>query len=297
MPFISLSLFLFVCSVGFAFQAKIRPQAIYDHDTRQEYFELSENNKIKKQVRAVGGLIYTDNIKNDVQYPALAFLPDTKAKSRYKLCSSVRYADQPSSLFCSGFLVAPDVVVTAGHCIKNKISCDNLSFVFDYKADSAQALLPLNAVPANSVYKCKQILFSSDEDHSDISILRLERKVIDREPFALSLLKVGEPELPQVILAGHGLGLPLKVSQPEPIVSTDQTSFLSLVPAFIRNSGSPLIHSLSGEVLGLLVDGEEDFVQTTTGCRELKVCKGTTNCQGERALQIYPFVNLINQYR
>src|SRR5262249_25343784 len=32
------------------------------------------------------------------------------------LCAGERFRDQPIGAFCSGFLVAPDIIATAGHC-------------------------------------------------------------------------------------------------------------------------------------------------------------------------------------
>jgi len=37
----------------------------------------------------------------------------------YGLCPEEPFRDQPTGPSCSGFLVTPEIVVTAGHCVRN----------------------------------------------------------------------------------------------------------------------------------------------------------------------------------
>ena len=60
------------------------------------------------------------------------------------LCSSEPFRDQPIGAFCSGFLVGPDLVATAGHCA-NTTNVTDISFVFGYRMlDTSNAETVIN---------------------------------------------------------------------------------------------------------------------------------------------------------
>ena len=50
----------------------------------------------------------------------------------YYMCPDERFASQPSTGMCSAWLVAPDIMVSNGHCITSQADCEQKSFVFDY---------------------------------------------------------------------------------------------------------------------------------------------------------------------
>ena len=52
------------------------------------------------------------------------------------LCQTERFRDQPIGAFCSGFLVAPDIIATAGHCV-NANTLGSCRFVFGFYMESA----------------------------------------------------------------------------------------------------------------------------------------------------------------
>jgi hypothetical protein len=47
------------------------------------------------------------------------------------LCAGERFRNQPTGAFCSGFLVASNIIATAGHCATNAESVINIRFVLD----------------------------------------------------------------------------------------------------------------------------------------------------------------------
>ena len=63
------------------------------------------------------------------------------------LCKEERFREQPIGAFCSGFLVGPDLIVTAGHCIKNSNDLANTRFVFGYRMNSVKRLKLLLVIP------------------------------------------------------------------------------------------------------------------------------------------------------
>jgi hypothetical protein len=71
-------------------------------------------------------------------------LKKTESLGEYwNLCPGQRFRTQPTNSFCSGALVGPDLILTAGHCVSKSGSTlqshcrKNLRFVFDYKMQSA----------------------------------------------------------------------------------------------------------------------------------------------------------------
>jgi hypothetical protein len=53
----------------------------------------------------------------------------------YTFCEGERFVDQPSPGSCSGFLIAPDLLVTAGHCSLVQDFCSKFRWVFGFEYD------------------------------------------------------------------------------------------------------------------------------------------------------------------
>src|SRR5690606_9999619 len=86
--------------------------------------------------------------------------------TRYQLCSTEPFREQESASFCSGFLVGPDTVVTAGHCVTDEMDCEATRFVFDYSIRQA-GVLP-RTVSATDVYGCGSVVRTElDYDGAD----------------------------------------------------------------------------------------------------------------------------------
>src|SRR5690606_25377246 len=62
-------------------------------------------------------------------------------------CSSERFTEQPNPGMCSGFLIAPDLIATAGHCVTLDNFCEEYEWVFDYKVDEASGAAGLGMSP------------------------------------------------------------------------------------------------------------------------------------------------------
>ena len=101
------------------------------------------------------------------------------AQEKFNLVPGVRFGHQNFLANCSAFLVAPDLLVTAGHCIVDESFCrKDIVFVFDY-------LLDLESISKESVYYCRDLLihqYREKDDNDDYAVIRLDREAKDRPP-------------------------------------------------------------------------------------------------------------------
>ncbi len=209
------------------------------------------------------------------------------------LCMDEAFYEQEMGSFCSGFLIGPDLVVTAGHCLRNSFGCQNVRFIFDYYY--ALADLSPKTVTAKSVYLCKEIIHTQANalTGSDFALVRLDRPVDDRRPLQIRTTGDLKPTDPLTVV-GYPSGLPVKLAHSGKIRDLQNPAFIvASLDTYGGNSGSAVFNSQSRLVEGLLVNGDTDFVfDPVRRCRVSNVCK-ETECRGEditRISEILPYL-------
>lgn len=226
-----------------------------DETTNPMYLRLSES---------TAAMIPNSRIKehNNMQVELVG-----RTLSQNGMCESERFSGQLAVGNCSGFLVAPNKLVTAGHCVQTEFDCNNSSWVFDYKADSDnQSEFVLDK---SVVYKCKAILSQSldSSTQNDYALLELDREVTDRSPLKFRTggkPKVGDP----LVVIGHPSGLPTKIADGANVRSVNDVFLTSNLDTYGGNSGSAVFNAETGIVEGILVRGEQDYVfDSSQGCR------------------------------
>lgn len=110
--------------------------------------------------------------------------------------------------FCSAFLVAPDIMLTASHCLDERRPCNaNLSFVFDMRDPQA-------SLPESNVYQCKEVLKAgdrkSDGHYGDFALIRLDRPVNGKKAITAVSKKSFVAEKDQLVVVGYPAGLGLR---------------------------------------------------------------------------------------
>jgi V8-like Glu-specific endopeptidase len=208
---------------------------------------------------------------------------------RFGICPDERFTNQLVAAACSGFLVAPDILVTAGHCMHNDdFDCKKFSWVFDF------ALKPgmesITRVHKSKVYRCTEILAKDYDPYNeyfenDYAVIRLDRPVVDRTPLKVRLkgeIELGTP----LAIIGHPSGLPTKIADGAFVRDNpDVLYFTATLDSFGGNSGSAVFNAQSGEVEGILVLGETDYVtDEERGCSIPKRC-AEDECVGERVIR------------
>ena len=114
--------------------ARDRQRVVYGSDDRKDLYDV-KNSKVQLVSQSVAALVKA----SDLVPKAGGFrLRTASYQEEYGLCGSERFASQPIACFCSGFLVAPDVIATAGHCVESKADLDKIRFVFGFRMKNAE---------------------------------------------------------------------------------------------------------------------------------------------------------------
>jgi hypothetical protein len=177
------------------------------------------------------------------------------------LCKTERFYDQPKGPFCSGSLVAPDVVLTAGHCIPDAAGCSHTKFVFGYAIKFA-GFTPSRVMPWD-VYGCAGIVsHKHDPRAGDYALVRLNRPVYTHVP--LKLNRGGDIAAGAAVVAiGYPKGLPLKVIGGAVVRDASKPEiFVSDLDTFSGNSGAPVFNARTRLVEGIFIRGDRDFVRS-----------------------------------
>jgi hypothetical protein len=252
---------------------------IYGDDNRMDVYE-SPDALLVEASRSTVAMIDTQNLRlTPSGYQIIGMtLKDRGA------CSKERFAHQFSVAKCSGFLAAPNVIVTAGHCAKANTTCPTGKWVFDYKSASENKNSVI--IPRSSVYSCKRILSRALDPVSkqDYTVIELDRAVTDRGP--LPFRKTGSVNPgDSVAVIGHPVGLPTKISDHAAVRRVTPVYFVANLDTYHGNSGSAVINTSTGVVEGILVRGDNDFVKDRSGCQVSKVCPDD-GCRGEDVTNI-----------
>ncbi len=137
-------------------------KAVFGEDNREDIYQ-SLNAKHKEWARSTAAMVDNHVLRKVAAGEPLPTLYEHGVSIvqkgfflpyKGKICPEMRYAQQPVAANCSGFLVAPDRLVTAGHCMKKQSMCDSFSWVFDFKVDPETGI----AAGRNDVYGCAEIV-------------------------------------------------------------------------------------------------------------------------------------------
>jgi V8-like Glu-specific endopeptidase len=276
-----------ICSIvmGFALLANAeatRNKVIYGEDNRLDP-EDTVNSLHVKISKSTAAQIANFKIKS---HKSVYLLENETLQESMNVCASEKFSQQNAIGRCSGFLVGPDLLVTAGHCVVNDYHCSQYSWVFDYRSDE----IADGEIEKSKVYKCKKILVQALDSaaKSDYALIQLDRAVSDRRP--LSFRTKGKVATGTgLVVIGHPSGLPTKISAGATVKENTHNQFFKAdLDTFGGNSGSAVFDTKTGSVEGILVRGAKDYVMSSKGCLVVNECKDMKQpgCYGESVSRI-----------
>jgi V8-like Glu-specific endopeptidase len=302
-----LLLVLALLSAGLLAKEKI----VYGEDGRVEIDQVGDS-LIQNLGQAIAARVGNWSFKkkeNNISFTDVALLSDRWGAA---VCSDELFAKQPTIADCTGFLIADDLLVTAGHCAldgegeyKNEktFECSENSWLFDYSMHGSD--VDTENMSSDKLYRCKEVVIGELTEKVDFAIIRLDRKVTDREPLKMrSEGKIAKDN--GIFVIGHPSGLPMKYSGDASVkINASETYFSTNLDTFGGNSGSPVFNADTLEVEGILVRGRTDYVESEEDgqfCMRVNMCdQNGKNClyedpeiDGEHVQRINSVVKHLN---
>ncbi len=239
---------------------EVNNEVIYDTDSRVEYYDAE---RVAQELtrRSVVVLAARASVEDLMSGNELDWSNAPSVAQTHGLCGSERFALQPSIAFCTGVLVDLDVILTAGHCTR-VLAVDDVAVLFDYYYDGETI-----ALSRSSIAWATEILSEGLNERHDFAWVRISPEIDDTRrvvPIARRTARGGE----SLLNIGASYGAPLKIDSSAVVVQAREAGedfFVADTDTAHGASGGG-VFSQTGELLGVLASGADDFVASDAGC-------------------------------
>jgi V8-like Glu-specific endopeptidase len=282
-----MKLILAILTLSLATHVFAEINVIYGFDNRRDIFEVSNTLHIKLAHSTAAMIPISAFAKSSKQ--TFFDLKNTPTLEKAdNICPAQSFSQQPTAAMCSGFLVGPDTLVTAGHCFKTFSTpeqvCKSFAWVFGFEKSSA-SMDPTKDIALSNIYLCKKVVDAQLSALADYAVIKLDRPVTGREP--LKYRTTGKiSDSASLVVIGHPTGLPTKVSPGGKVTrNIEATRFSTTLDTFHGNSGSAVFDAKTGLVEGILIQGKNDYVPSkaddSNSCKVVNNCdENGNNCSG-----------------
>ena len=266
---------------------------IFGDDDRVERYDIVDP-QIREISRSSVALIPKKNLL--IQDDNVEILRDS-LQDVLGFCEDSNFSHQPQLANCSAALIGPDLVLTAAHCLNDKMNfgCKDYNVVFDYveEADGSISLSPEN------IYNCKEVIHHDFDDRFsstflDLAIIKLDRKVKDRKPLKMEFRSpsIGE----ELYLLGYPLGIAQKLADNGERTRRKDSpnSFSHNLDSFSVNSGSPVFSAKTNKIIGVHVRGTGGNFQNVGNCRDWNVGTDTDFSEANDLRSIRKIIKKLN---
>lgn len=237
--------------LSLALPGAAREKTIYGGDSRLDFYEVTDAAERAAMLSAVS--IFRDTALSENLFSYSVGGRPFGDESR-GICPGEKFFEQRSAAFCSGTLIAPDLVLTAGHCMGDKDKpasrCEKSRFVFGFSVDKEGAAP--KTVGKSDVYSCAEVKLYTHSAKGDYAVVKLDRPVRRR---AAARLDVSGPPAPgdRIFTVGGPYGLPLKVVNDASVrqLSGDKAFFVTDLDTSGGNSGGGIFSAVDGRLIGV----------------------------------------------
>ena len=233
--------------------------SIFGNDDRKDVFEIKDK-KIYDLTPSVGILMKSKSLNlcggsicDQIVYKDGFLTQATEVKISYKksLCADEKFSNQPMLGFCTAFLVAKNIVATAGHCLK-EYSIDEFNVVFNIAYNSPESVDKDFFIKKQQNYKPVKVLENKYSEGKDFALILLDRPVEGINPIKFNdeKVKIGDT----LFSIGYPRGLPSKVTDNASALRFDNEMLQANIDAFKGNSGSPVFDNKTYYLNGILTE-------------------------------------------